>query len=975
VRRRMGAVAVAAVLLGAPSVALAGPDDPALVQFRLDNSAQYDEFERLGFNMDHNVVKGQGGAVTVQAWVTDEELALARARGYKDVGVIHDKNNIDRIRAETAEKVAEEKAAYRALRTNGAGKTSKGAAASTVRAQRADYYENNNGRYISIEGYTTENAITCTNPQAGTGCSYTGPQLVASWYDADGNQLGSGNLNPYIDTDTNPDHYQYHLTVYRVGAKGDGLPLPASIKIAAPNGDTDTLATKRWAETDPPGLPDGFQSGFNQRYYNSVEAYQKMRDLAAEFPNISQVYELPNKTRGYQRYAQTMIGYQSAPYVTFTPNTNEPGGPLAPAGSTSALNATNAARAVVLTSKVMGHLGGNDITAQLVDPGAPNRSLSVSVQDKAITVSLSTNAQGEINTTAAQVAAAINASEASSALVTASLYRTSDGSGVVVPSEVSPLSDLLRAPSTVPRGPQDVAMLRIGKVRDGSKVGVFLYCQEHGNEIATSLVCLETAERLVRNYETDPETKTLVDNLDIFIIPMINGDGSIHSLYDSNRRKNLSNYCTPTMFPGSNSDPAARNSWGVDLNRNFSVGTVFDGFQGASNTNCTSGNYSGPFEFSEPEARNEAWVQSTFPNIKFANNIHSSGNLFMWPPGAYKPVTREPLPYPPYGTLNFFDETATEVINGIKSHRDTTILPQRTGPVIDVLYSAAGNSADEAYYVHGIIGYDFEIGTSQQPNFANEAVHQAMEFANGNYGLLRKALAYSNDTTAPDVDIVTSADGQSPNYEVRFVSDEASSIYYTTDGSEPTTDSTEWVPPRPRALPLPLELPAGTTLKWIAHDFKGNMSAVRTAKLGEVSEEGDVGGTVPATLALTLGQPASFGAFTPGVAQTYTASTTANVLSTAGDATLSVSDPSPTATGRLVNGEFALTQPLQAKVGSAAFADVGGSASPTTLKTWDAPTSNEAVTLDFSQAITANEPLRTGAYSKTLTFTLSTTQP
>ena len=38
--------------------------------------------------------------------------------------------------------------------------------------------------------------------------------------------------------------------------------------------------------------------------------------------------------------------------------------------------------------------------------------------------------------------------------------------------------------------------------------------------------------------------------------------------------------------------------------------------------------------------------------------------------------------------------------------------------------------------------------------------------------------------------------------------------------------------------------------------------------------QGGVGGTVPATLALTLGAPATFGAFTPGVAREYTASTT-----------------------------------------------------------------------------------------------------
>src|SRR6202000_2210099 len=50
---------------------------------------------------------------------------------------------------------------------------------------------------------------------------------------------------------------------------------------------------------------------------------------------------------------------------------------------------------------------------------------------------------------------------------------------------------------------------------------------------------------------------------------------------------------------------------------------------------------------------------------------------------------------------------------------------------------------------------------------------------------------------------------------------------------------------------------------------------------------GDLGGSVPATLSLTLGGTATFGAFTPGVAKDYTASTTPNVVSTAGNGTLS----------------------------------------------------------------------------------------
>ena len=127
-----------------------------------------------------------------------------------------------------------------------------------------------------------------------------------------------------------------------------------------------------------------------------------------------------------------------------------------------------------------------------------------------------------------------------------------------------------------------------------------------------------------------------------------------------------------------------------------------------------------------------------------------------------------------------------------------------------------------------------------------------------------------------------------------------------------------------------------------------------------VAPTAPVGGNVPATLSLTMGAPATFGAFTPGVAKEYSASTTATVISTAGDATLSVADPSTNAPGRLVNGAFSLPQPLQG---------LG------VVKTWNAPTSNESVPVTFKQAIAANDPLRTGTYSKTLTFTLSTTTP
>jgi hypothetical protein len=145
---------------------------------------------------------------------------------------------------------------------------------------------------------------------------------------------------------------------------------------------------------------------------------------------------------------------------------------------------------------------------------------------------------------------------------------------------------------------------------------------------------------------------------------------------------------------------------------------------------------------------------------------------------------------------------------------------------------------------------------------------------------------------------------------------------------------------------------------------------VVTEDLANVTD-GGAGGTVPATLALTLGS-ASFGSFVPGVARDYEASLAAGVTSTAGDATLSVVDPATASAGRLTNGAFSLAQPVHA-AGAGAFAPVG--AVPLTLQSWSGPVSNDAQTIRLKQPVSAAEPLRTGAYAKTFTFTLSTTAP
>ena len=142
----------------------------------------------------------------------------------------------------------------------------------------------------------------------------------------------------------------------------------------------------------------------------------------------------------------------------------------------------------------------------------------------------------------------------------------------------------------------------------------------------------------LRNYATDPTTKAYVDNLDIFILPSVNPDGGHYSFYDRGvQRKNLTNYCGVGTASG---DVGNRGNWGVDLNRNNTVGYALRRLR-RRGTNCTSETFAGPSEASEPEIKNEHWVVDTFPKIKFAINIHTHGGYFMWAPGAYKSQGRD----------------------------------------------------------------------------------------------------------------------------------------------------------------------------------------------------------------------------------------------------------------------------------------------------------------------------------------------
>ena len=723
------AVAGGATASGDESRGIDPNQGDSLVQVIVPNKAAAYELQRqaedfgIDFN-DHYLGKNADGSYTVTVFGSEGELQGLAAAGYELGKTIEGPDSWEAGVTEMAvARAAEARSGEAAL-----GDPPVIDDDDELVILRADYFENYAGRFLSVEA---KNRLGTAAP---SGSDYIGPSMAVAWNTGAGTLIDQGprNMNVNIDSDTTPDTYIEHRVLIRIGNLGEGPAAPTKIRLGSSTTAQLEGNVSVWVGGGLPPHAAGYLSDFTTRYMDPTEVYQRFDELAAEFSNIAEMIALPNSTNGYQRRAQAnMAG---------SPTGGTPTG----IGSTPPGSQTGAT--VVLTSRAWGHEGGDQITAEFLNSGLPNQPLSVAAMGNDIVVNLATNSAGALASTAAQVVAAINANPGAAGLVKALTYRGNVGAGIVQARPKVNLDDFLNAPAHVERGPFDYSVMRIGSRRDGKRTGVFLYCQQHAREWATPLTCLETAEQILRNYAIDPQVKKLVDNLEIFILPSSNPDGSHYSLYDFNsQRKNMTAHCviggketddpnagtfwTPALnpvtgVPYTNSDPASRTAWGTDMNRNNTVGTLFDGYIGAS-TSCTSEVFTGLSEASEPEIQNEFWIADTFKNIKFSNNIHSFGGYFMWAPGTYLPNRDEgEAVHANIGVEKYFFAAGDQILNRIKDVRGTVILPERTGPIADVLYSAAGNSADEHCYNRGVIAYSFETGADR---FVDQPVDRASE--------------------------------------------------------------------------------------------------------------------------------------------------------------------------------------------------------------------------------------------------------
>jgi hypothetical protein len=117
----------------------------------------------------------------------------------------------------------------------------------------------------------------------------------------------------------------------------------------------------------------------------------------------------------------------------------------------------------------------------------------------------------------------------------------------------------------------------------------------------------------------------------------------------------------------------------------------------------------------------------------------------------------------------YFFEAGDRILNRIKEVRNTAILPERTGPIADVLYSAAGNSADEHWYKRGVIAYSFETGADrfgglQQTNLsvASAAGATAVRSANRNLFTPLEKVTFDPGLPTEETRIVATIEANNP---------------------------------------------------------------------------------------------------------------------------------------------------------------------------------------------------------------------
>jgi carboxypeptidase T len=213
-------------------------------------------------------------------------------------------------------------------------------------------------------------------------------------------------------------------------------------------------------------------------------------------------------------------------------------------------------------------------------------------------------------------------------------YLTTDGiEGVVahLAATYSGLTELIALPETSVEG-RRIRGLKIAGGTNTNRRGVLFLGGVHARELINPDLLVTFATRLLQAYTagaglafgpvtyTSGLVKLIVEQLDLFIVPLVNPDGRTFvqnpagdAMWRKNRNPNVGQPCK-----------------GVDLNRNYDF--LWSSGIGTSASAC-SDTFKGAGAFSEPETRNIRWLLDTRSNIMCMADVHSYSELVLYPWG------------------------------------------------------------------------------------------------------------------------------------------------------------------------------------------------------------------------------------------------------------------------------------------------------------------------------------------------------
>ncbi|MDA1007851.1 MAG: M14 family zinc carboxypeptidase [Planctomycetota bacterium] len=215
---------------------------------------------------------------------------------------------------------------------------------------------------------------------------------------------------------------------------------------------------------------------------------------------------------------------------------------------------------------------------------------------------------------------------------------------------------------------RDIRGLRISTAPAGSiRPALFVDGCQHAREWATPTVTMWIADRLISGWQSaDPVVTSILSSFDVFVIPVVNGDGYEHSwttnrLWRKNRRDN------------------GDGTFGVDLNRNWGFMWGGPGSSGATNSET----YRGVSPWSEPETQAMRDFILLHPEIVAAIDFHSYSQLILWPYG----WTASQLP----ANNAVYQQSTAAIDVAIESAHG---MVYTAGPVAPTLYVADGSAVD-----------------------------------------------------------------------------------------------------------------------------------------------------------------------------------------------------------------------------------------------------------------------------------------